>query len=181
MGCRVNIHTVLTKKIQHIQQEGNKKILKKEKLRKQTWFFMNTKHIPPFSFPKPAKTVFVMTICEEILCISPIPKILDWRSHLLQAKPYLSPVGVPRDGLLDFRELQAQLKASNSSNTQKRISNFIKTLADCIYRHWCYTPEEKMFILNSNGTFHISLTAQHSCTIMWNQQQDFYWKTNYIE
>lgn len=51
---------------------------------------MNTKHIPPFSFPKTARTVFVMTICEEILGISPIPKILDCRSHLLQAKAYLS-------------------------------------------------------------------------------------------
>lgn len=84
-----------------------------------------------------------MTICEEILCISPIPKILDCRSHLLQAKPYLSPMEIPRDGLLDFHQPQAQLKASNSCTFQKRISNLIKTLADCIYRHWCYTPEKK--------------------------------------
>lgn len=75
---------------------------------------MNTKHILPFSFPKTATTVFVMIVREEILGISPIPKIFDSRSHLLQAKPYLSPMGVPRDGLLDFHQLQAQLEASNS-------------------------------------------------------------------
>lgn len=72
---------------------------------------MNTKHILPFSFPKTAKRVFVMSICEEIFGISPIPKILDCKSHLLQAKAYLSPTGASRDGLLGFHQLQAQHKA----------------------------------------------------------------------
>lgn len=36
-----------------------------------------------------------MSICEEIFGISPIPKILDCKSHLLQAKAYLSPTGAP--------------------------------------------------------------------------------------
>lgn len=40
---------------------------------------MNTKHIPPFPFPKSAYTVFVMTICEEISGISAIPTIVDCR------------------------------------------------------------------------------------------------------
>lgn len=48
-----------------------------------------------------------MTICEEIFGISPIPEMLDCKSHLLQAKAYLSPPGVPQDGLLDFHQLQA--------------------------------------------------------------------------
>lgn len=52
-----------------------------------------------------------MTIGEEIFGISPIPEMLDCKSHLLQAKAYLSPPGVPQDGLLDFHQLQAQHKA----------------------------------------------------------------------
>lgn len=51
-----------------------------------------------------------MTLCEEISGISAIPKMLDCRSHLLQAEPYLSPTGVPRDGLLDFHQPKAQLR-----------------------------------------------------------------------
>lgn len=88
---------------------------------------MNTKHIPPFSFPKPAKTVFVMTLCEEISGISPIPKILDCRSHLFQAQPYLSPVGVPRDGLLDFPQPKAQLKDPTPALSRKKIQSYQNT------------------------------------------------------
>lgn len=101
---------------------------------------MNTKHILPFSFPKTAQTVFVMTICEEISGISPIPKILDSRSHLLQGKPYLSPMEMGCWTSISCRHSSC---ISISCTFQKRISNLIKTLADCVYRHWCQTSEEK--------------------------------------
>lgn len=75
---------------------------------------MSTKHILPFSFPKPAKTVFVMTLCEEISGISAIPKMLDCRSHLLQAEPYLSPYGSPQRWAAGLPSAHGTAQRSNS-------------------------------------------------------------------
>lgn len=130
-----------------IKSGGKKNIQEKKKRKKKTHqtktFFMNTKHIPSFSFPKTAETVFVMTISEEIWGFSAIPKILDWKSHIIHTLRLIW-------ALWWFPEMVCSSSTNNRywtkypSDTVSTIFNLIKTLVDCIYKQqWLDFLEEK--------------------------------------
>lgn len=107
-----------------------------------------------------------MSICEEIFSISPIPKILDCKSHLLQAKAYLSPTGAPPRWSAGLPSATGTARSTHLLHfLEKNIQSYQNTGRLYIQTLVLDFRGEKTFLLKLNGTFHISLTAQHSCII----------------